>query len=429
MKILVVTNLFPNRLQPTRGMYNLQEFTELARLCELKVIAPIPWTIPFGKNGFLASIPKKEFIEADGGMIEVFHPRHLVIPKFGRSLYGLLLAVPLFFLARRLRQQEDFDALLAAWADPDGVATALVSRLIKKPFVLKVLGSDINELLGSRLRRRAIHYALKKASKVIAVSNPLKWRVAELGIREANIEVHPNGVNRRKFRPLDKIAVRRKLGLPVDRRVILFVGNLVPVKGVNYLLEAFHRLILSAEGQIPLLLIIGEGAQKATLQSMAQDYHILEHISFVGAKPHDEMPLWMNAGDILCLPSLNEGMPNVILEALACGKPVVASAVGGIPEMLQQGKNGFQPKYPVGAGESSRENDLLDRESRLKTKNGFLVPPSDPIELSRALQAALNANWQSAKISKAVEYLSWQENARAIMRIFAEMQNSKHHVV
>jgi len=84
MKVLVVTNLFPNSLQPTRGMYNLQEFTEVSKLCEVKVIAPVPWTLPFGKNGYLASIPERELIDTGAGAIEVFHPRHLVVPKFGR---------------------------------------------------------------------------------------------------------------------------------------------------------------------------------------------------------------------------------------------------------------------------------------------------------------------------------------------------------
>jgi len=380
-------------------MYNLQEFTEVSKLCEVKVIAPVPWTLPFGKNGYLASIPERELIDTGAGAIEVFHPRHLVVPKFGRCLYGLLLSIPLFFLVQKLRGEYDFDALLAAWADPDGIATALVSRLIKKPFLIKVLGSDINELLGNRLRRKVIRYALKKANRVIAVSNPLKWKVAELGISESKIKVHPNGVDMRKFRTMDKISVRRKLGLPLDGQIILFVGNLVPVKGVNYLLDALHSLISSEYERNPLLLIIGNGDQKTTLQSIAQNYKILEHVSFVGAKPHDEIPLWINACDILCLPSLNEGMPNVILEALACGKPVVASAVGGIPDMMKHGDN------------------------------GFLVPPADPIELSRAIQSALEADWISSKISKSVEHLSWEENARAIMNILSEMQSSKQNVV
>ena len=376
-------------------MYNLQEFTELASQCEVKVIAPVPWTTPFGKRGVLASIPEKEFINTSDDAIEVFHPRHLVIPKFGRSLYGLLLSIPLFLLVRRLRKKCDVDALFAAWADPDGVATALVSKLIGKPFIIKVLGSDINELLDNRFRRRAIRYALKSANKVIAVSNPLKQKVVEMGIPECKIEVHPNAVDMRKFCPVDKISTREKLGLPLDRPVILFVGNLVPVKGLNYLLEAFQNLISSENGKMPILLIVGDGSQKKELQSMAQNYQILEHVFFVGAKPHGDIPLWMNACDIFCLPSLNEGMPNVILEALACGKPVVASAVGGIPEMLTH------------------------------SENGLLVPPAKPVELSEAIRSALNANWNSAKISKSVEHLSWKKNAQAIMNILSEAKGAR----
>jgi glycosyltransferase involved in cell wall biosynthesis len=204
----------------------------------------------------------------------------------------------------------------------------------RKPILLTVRGSDLQ--LTERKWIEAISlYTLKRVDKISTVDQALKHRLIEMGIAE--VDVLPNGVDSDRFRPVDAATARRELGLPADNKVVLFVGMLIPIKGIEYLLEAIR--VVAHKDENAIFAFVGEGHLKSKIVERLED--LADRVVIAGSRPSTETPLWMNAADILVLPSLSEGRPNVVLEAMACGTSVVATPVGGIPQLLQDGKTGL----------------------------------------------------------------------------------------
>ena len=373
MKLLIITNLFPNKQEPNRAVFNKQQFEALSKLCELKVVAPLPF--------FQCSKEQVPDVEVIDG-IEVYHPRYLVIPKILRCTYGFFYYFGIKEVLKRIRKKFDFDVVLATWGYPDAFGAALVSKFLQKPLVVKVHGSDVNISSQYFLRRLMMKYAFNYANKVIAVSSTLKEKIIAMGINGDKIEVIGNGIDTDKFKPMDKRECREALGLPLDKKIILFVGNLVHVKGVDILIKAAKNL--SDEFYVVL---VGDGKMKQGLRSMVNAGNYQAGVSFAGRKSHDEIPRWMNAADVFCLPSLNEGCPNVILEALACRRPVVASRVGGIPDLIK-----------------SKEY-------------GEMVSPCDSEELAQALLNVLEKKWDPVFLRDRVTDLSWKKNADRVFDV------------
>ncbi len=166
----------------------------------------------------------------------------------------------------------------------------------------------------------------------------------------------------------------------------MFVGNLMPVKGVTYLLEAMKILLDKRKGLS--LTVVGDGTDRPMLEAKAAELGIRDFVNFVGARKHSDIPLWLNASDILCLPSLKEGCPNVVLEAMACGKPVVASRVGGVPEII-------------------KSEDF-----------GILVEPQNPGALAEALSLALDKAWKGSVIREEALKSTWPESAQKLREVF-----------
>lgn len=377
MKVLIFTNLFPNSLDPNNGLFNMYQFIHLSSKCEIRVVSPIPWYRVF---------KHKECLSANiTPGIKVYYPIYLYIPKIARSLHGFQMFLSVFGHIIKLRKDFNFDIIYATWAYPDGFAIALLSKIIQKPFIIKVHGTDINEYTKYLLRRFLIIYTLKMSKKIICVSNALKYKIASLGIKTSKIITIPNGIDTSKFTYMDPVKARLRLSLPTDIRIIMFIGNLSPVKGLDYLLEAFLKVTLQYQTSL-LLVIVGNGELRESLKSKAQKLGLIDNnsIYFAGEKKHDEIPLWINACDILCLPSLSEGLPNVIIESFACGRPVVATKVGGIPEVVKEGVN------------------------------GILVDPADSNILANALNKALNTNWDRKLIQESVNDRSWYDNAEKV---------------
>jgi len=336
MKVLFVSNLFPNALEPTRGMHNAQQVAALAKLCSVRVIAPTHAAIPDEPT--------------------VMHPRFRHIPVLSRPFNGWLFARAIQSAIRN----SQFDIVLVNWAYPDAYAVMLVAGKLGFPFATTVQGSDVNVLFENPARKRQILRALRASRAVFCRSEALRTKLAGEGIEATTVY---NGIDRQKFRPLDRTECCRKLGLDPDRKRVLYVGNLLPVKGPTVLAQTK----VDAE-----VVFVGTGP---------------EPVKSVGAKPHDEIPVWMNASDVLCLPSLNEGLPNVALEAMACGLPVVASRVGGVPEIVRNGEN------------------------------GFMVPAGDASALGDALKRALAAKWDRNAIRRSVSQFDWDVNAKTVLSV------------
>jgi len=388
MKVLVITNLFPNGLEPNRATFNKQQIEHLMKFCRISVVAPVPWSPPvkfMGRYSRYASLPK---IEHHCG-ITVYHPRYLVTPGIGRSLYGISYFAGVYSTVRDLNSRYDFDLIFATWSYPDGFAAQHMARLLGKPCIVKVHGSDVNQFLKHRLRRRMIVGSLSKADAVYSVSRDLKQKLVAAGIEQEKIEVIYNGIGEHFG---EAVCARReaklRLGLPEDRKIILYVGNLLESKGVFDLAEAISRI---NENERPTTILVGDGRDRKRLEVSIASLGLQALFLMPGPRPHSEIPLWMAASDALCLPSHNEGVPNVILESVAVGRPVVAYRVGGIPEVVTS-------------------DDL-----------GYLVAPRQIGDLSIALAFAVSKKWDEEKIRAHALRFNWEANARRLFDLFSRI--------
>ena len=233
---------------------------------------------------------------------------------------------------RRLHRQFAFDLIDAHYVYPDGFAAILLGKILKIPVVVSARGTDINVFPSFRLIRPLIRWTLEQAKGLIAVSSALKDRMVRLGAPADKIRVIPNGIDVERFEPIDRCEARRSLGIPITGALIVSVGSLVPAKRHEVLIEAVAQLAT----QIPDLkaYIIGEGSLRSELEALRRRTHTEERVFLVGQKSNTDLYRWFSAADVSCLLSAREGWPNVVMESLACGTPVIATRVGGIPEII-----------------------------------------------------------------------------------------------
>jgi teichuronic acid biosynthesis glycosyltransferase TuaC len=329
VRILTFTTLYPNELQPQHGIFVETRLTQLlgGGLVSARVMAPCPWfplaATAFGKYAAYARIPPREV--RHGLCVE--HPRYPVLPKLGMSAapVGLFAAV-LPLLRRQIARGRDFDVIDAHYFYPDGVAAVLLGRALGRPVVVTARGSDLNVIARYPVPRRWIGWAAARADGLIAVSRGLRDRLVELGIDRARIRVLRNGVDLALFRPYDRELARRKLGF--TRPTLLAVGNLVALKRHSLMVEALARL---PEAD---LVIVGEGPERAAIERLARTLRVGHRVRLLGRVPQDGLPEIYSAADLLLLVSRHEGWPNVLLESLACGTPVVVSDMAGIADIV-----------------------------------------------------------------------------------------------
>jgi len=380
VKCLVVSHVFPNRLDPWRGPYNRQQVAQLARLCEVRVVNPVPWTQAVRRPSLLRVVGG-----GGGGLLEgvsLAHPLHCYAPGVGRGLMAWAL---LRLLRRAARKPGGVpDVVYSTWAFPHGHAAVRLGRELGAASVVELRGSDVNDLPARGALRRLTATALRGADAVVAVSAELAGKAVQLGSAPQRTHVVRNGVDRSRFRPAERGAARAELGLDGDEPLVVFAGNLLEVKRPDVLLEAFARLRAPAR-----LAVLGSGPLLGRLRRTAGGLGAAERVRFVGHVPYPEMPTWMNAADVLCLPSRSEGCPTVVLEALACGTPVVASEVGAVRELLGQ-------------------------------EGGLTVPPGDAGALAAALDEALGRDWDRDRVCGRVEGLTWADNARRLYAIMCD---------
>jgi len=376
MKVLVVTNLFPTPWDPRRGTFNRQQFQRLAERHEVDVLTAVDFRERMGERRGSADVPG---VRAD--YFTFYHP-----PGIGRFLNALCFFACILWQRGAELRRARYDVILASWAYPDAAGVAWVARLFGIPYVVKVHGSDLNVQAASRLRRPQIRAALRGAAAVVAVSEALARKAMELGARDDTVHTVYNGVDGHLFQRGDRTEARRRLGLPPETPVVLYVGNLKASKGCHDLVQAFPTLV--SRHHDARLIYVGDGPDRASLEDRAASLCCAPAVRFEGAVEHAALADWFRAADVLCLPSHNEGVPNVVLEAMACGTHIVATAVGGIPEVV--------PEYA-----------------------GILVPPRQPHELGVALVEAFERHFDPVAIAEHAATFRWDDNIDRLERILA----------
>ena len=326
VRLLTLTTLFPNSHQPRHGIFianRLARMRDTGRI-DATVVAALPW-FP-GAYRHAARIPRTETILG----MPVRHPRYIHLPAIGMRMQpGSLARALLEDLRQSGRDASHFDVVDAHYFYPDGVAAARVAAVLAIPLVISARGSDINRIAEMSFARQRMLLAANGAAALIAVSGALAARMTALGMPAARIHVLRNGVAPEVFSPVSRVEARRRLGLVEDGRWVLGVGNLVPEKGFELLIRAVSEVARTR------LLIVGDGPLRNSLRSVA-DAIAPNRVEFRDNMPQAELRFAYSACDVLGLPSLREGWPNVVLEAMSCGTPVVAAPVGGVPEILQR---------------------------------------------------------------------------------------------
>ncbi len=329
IKLLTFSSLYPSSVRPNHGIFVETRLRYLLAGGEVQsvVVAPVPW-FPFKSERFgeYAAYARTPRAETRNG-IRVLHPRFTLLPKIGMSAAPGLLAVAVLPILRRLiREGYDFDVIDAHYYYPDGVAAAILGRLLNKPVVITARGTDINLIPQYASPRRMIRWAAKSAAKSITVCAALRTSMIDLGISAERIVALRNGVDLERFSPPDRAAQRKALGL--NGFTLLSVGYLIPRKA--------HHLIIEALPLLPdtQLLIAGEGPERERLTRLARELGVADRVTMLGARPQTELRNYYGAVDALVLASSREGWANVLLEAMACGTPVVASNVWGTPEVV-----------------------------------------------------------------------------------------------
>ena len=335
MKFLVLTTLFPNAAMPSHGVFvenRLQAF--LADYdAEIRVIAPVPWfpfkNDAFGKYARFAQVPLRE--KRNG--VSIFHPRYFLPPKIGMN-YAPTALMRCFDKAIKTVTEDgwDFDFIDAHYFYPDGVAAVKIARSLDKPIIVTARGTDINLIPDYPRPRKKILAAARKADAIITVAAALKDEMVSLGVDRPKIRVLRNGVDLEKFHAVNPEAARSALGLtdhPKDAPIIASVGHLIERKG--------HDLVMSAIKNIPgaTLLIAGDGEERKALAAKAVTENLVDRVRFLGAVDHSKLRNIYSAADMLVLASSREGWPNVLLEAMACGAPCVATPVWGSSEVIR----------------------------------------------------------------------------------------------
>ena len=331
VRLLTFTTLYPHAGLPNQGIFVENRLRHLVGTGKATstVLAPVPWfPSRHPRFGAWSRFAMAEAEELRHGL-RVLHPRYAVIPKIGMvAAPAALYAAAKRVLARLLRQGLQVDVIDSHYLYPDGVVAVALGRRFGLPVVMTARGSDVTQLPEHPTPCRMIRGAMAGADAMISVSAGLKTAMVALGAEPDRITVLRNGVDLAQFRPpSDRDALRAELGL--DGPTLLSVGHLIPRKGHHHVIEGLPRL----PGW--RLLIAGEGPERGRLEAIAARAGVADRVRFLGAVPHAALGRTYGAADILVLASSREGWANVLLEAMACGTPVVASNIPGNPEVVQ----------------------------------------------------------------------------------------------
>ncbi len=395
-RIVVLSQLYPRSGQEGAGLFVHERMRRVARELPLVVVAPAAW-FPFQglirrfRPHFRPPAPRRESVDG----IEVHCPRWLSVPGVLKSLDAWLLALCTYPALRRLQRQQGFDILDAHFGYPDGRAAVLLARWLGVRVTVTLRGNEARRV-ETAAGRRQIARTVLAADRVFTVSESLRQLALELGASPERVETIPNGVDTRRFRPVDRDAARRRLGLPAAGPLLITVGTLVERKGFHRVIEVLPRL----REHFPDLgyVIVGgagpEGDRRHWLQQQAASRGVESAVHFLGPMPPDELHAALSAANVFVLATAGEGWANVFLEAMACGLPVVTTDVGGNHEVVCR--------------------DALGR----------VVPFGDRAALENALVEALARDWDREGIRRYALDNGWETRIGSLVAAFRTLAGS-----
>jgi len=329
VRVLTLATLFPHAAKPNFGIFVERQTAGLVQQdgFDVTVINPVgipPW--PLSLNARYKDLRRLPADENWRGL-SVHRPRFTLLPKIGSAINPRMIAAAVIPLAKKLHAARPFDLIDAEFFYPDGPAAMRIAEALDIPFTIKARGSDIHHHAQERSSGAQLMDAAGKAAHMFAVSEALKRDMVSLGMDEAKISRHYTGIDRSKFYPRDRPAEKAKLG--ISGQLILSVGALITRKQQDLLIRALPEL------PGVTLMLVGSGEAASMYRQLASDIGVADRVIFSGPVAHDDLPPMFAAADIFALTSVSEGLANVWVEALASGTPVIASNVGGAPELLR----------------------------------------------------------------------------------------------
>jgi len=398
-RVLVFSSTFPSAVQPIHGVFVKERVRWVAGLpdCEVRVVSPVPYFPPiraFKRWYPLSQIPREEVVDG----LEVVRPRYFLLPKVGGYFHPAAMARAAYRTVAGLDREFGFDLIDAHFVYPDGVAAARLAARLGKPLVITGRGEDILRFPQLPVLGRQIRGALAQATSLVALSSEIAEAMRANGAAHQKIRVIPNGVDCEKFRPLDRSEARRRLGLPEDRPILLSVGYRLERKGFHLLVDAIPQI----RRHFPDVLVVIVGGQarwgqdySAVIEERIRANGVADYVRLVGPRPPEELPWWYSTADLFVLLTSREGCPNVVMEALACGLPVVATPVGGIPEVL-----GHQ-------------------------RLGLVLEERSAGAAARGVVEAMSHTWDRAAIRREAQRRSWQATAEQVRDLFDDVVGSR----
>ena len=387
MRLLFLSNVHPNPLAPGKGTFNGALIRALGQQHDVHVVCPVSWVDHLrARHTVLPSTPI--LLQPT---VTASYPTFWYPPKVLRAHYDRFLELSIQRRVERDLKAFRPDAVLSYWAHPDGAVALRIARRLGVPAISMVGGSDVLLIGKKGARRSAILNTLVNSDAVIAVSSDIAQQVVADGVDSNRVFVVRRGVDEKVFCPGDRNAARQRLGLPLDARILVGVGRLVPVKDWPSLVTACGHLQRRGHGVRCYLL--GDGPGRSTLEGQVAELGLRGQFELRGGQSQAVLADWYRAADLVALPSLSEGIPNVLLEAIACGAAFVATNVGGIPEIA---------------------DSEFDR----------LVPPAEPLKLAEAIQTRLGLKWAQSRHRAKPQ--SWQDSAKQVIDIIHSCRSTQH---
>ena len=380
LRIAVVTRYFPSSAEPWQGRSAYQTLRLLARQTKLHVFYPhAAYPRMLKPRSRMYSRLDPAFKTPD---VNASYHDFPALPLLSRPMNGGMAARTLLPFVRSFEP----DLIFSFFAYPDGYAALRIGQALGVPVAVMSIGSDINNI-GDRISAMHTRTVLRESDLVLTVSEHLRTKALSMGANPLRSRSILNGCDHSVFHPSSRSDARLKLQIDPSAKVIAYIGRMDVRKGLCELVEAAASL-RATQPRLHVYMV-GEGPDRSIIERAIQTNHAAESIRIMPGCSFDEVAVWMAAADLVTLPSYMEGCPNVVIEALACGRPVVATNVGGIPEILPSGC-------------------------------GLLVPPRDPAALANALASVLDSTWDATAIS-AQQSRNWSVAAAELLEIFSSL--------